>query len=77
MEDESNDTWHRRPRAGYPENSRGHTGQFAHSFVAIVPFMSMVADRTKVDYGAVYHGAPDDPWAKAYKKQNGAELSFF
>ncbi|MCC8138445.1 MAG: PglB [Clostridiales bacterium] len=44
---------------------------------AIVPSMSTVVSMTKLDYGALYHGTPDDEWIEEYKRQFGTEPSFF
>lgn len=53
-------------------------GDYCHiNAGAIVPSMSTVADMTKVDYGAVYHGTPDEEWLEEHKRQYGTEPSFF
>ena len=53
-------------------------GDYCHiNAGAIVPSMSTVADMTKVDYGAVYHGTADEKWVEEYRRQYGKEPSFF
>lgn len=53
-------------------------GDYCHiNAGAVIPSMSTVVTMTKVDYGAVYHGKPDEEWVEEHKRQYGTEPSFF